>query len=52
MNAADAKQAAKEWVKANVQWWPSPRAAHLVGGITVLPETVAFHRAHALRGLP
>ena len=42
MDARQAKQTAKAWVEANVRGWPGLRAAHLVGGITSMPEEAPF----------
>lgn len=42
MNVRQAKQTAGEWVEANVGEWPGFRAAHLVGGITALPDGAPF----------
>ncbi|MGH2530709.1 MAG: hypothetical protein ACRDJW_00255 [Thermomicrobiales bacterium] len=42
MNAARAKQTTCEWIAANVEHWPGLRAAHLVGGITTMPDDAPF----------
>ena len=42
MNAKQAKQAAQAWVDANLRQWPGLRAAHLVGGITTMPDDASF----------
>jgi hypothetical protein len=42
MNAQQAKQTAKAWVEANLEVWPGLRAAHLVGGITTMPDDAPF----------
>src|SRR4051812_29209985 len=42
MNVANAKATAKQWVEANVEQWPGLRSAHLVGGITTMPDDAAF----------
>src|SRR5215212_7517491 len=45
VNVRQAKQIAKAWVEANAQMWPGLRAAHLVGGITALPDDAPFPTA-------
>src|SRR5262245_36765289 len=42
MNVRQAKETARAWVEANVDAWPGLRAAHLVGGITSLPDEAPF----------
>jgi DNA invertase Pin-like site-specific DNA recombinase len=42
VNVAQAKQAARAWVEAHVGQWPGLRAAHLVGGITTMPDDEPF----------
>jgi hypothetical protein len=42
MNARQAKQTVKEWVEANTQNWPGLQGAHLVGGITTMPDEAPF----------
>ncbi|MBE7555939.1 MAG: hypothetical protein HS126_33210 [Anaerolineales bacterium] len=42
MNARQAKQTVKEWVKANIESWPGIRGAHLVGGVTTMPDEATF----------
>ena len=42
MNVAQAKQTARQWVEENVAQWPGIRAAHLVGGITSMPDEAPF----------
>jgi hypothetical protein len=42
VNAREAKEAAREWVAANRGDWPGLVAAHLVGGITSLPDDAPF----------
>jgi hypothetical protein len=42
MNARQAKQTVKEWVEANTQNWPGIQGAHLVGGITTMPDEAPF----------
>ena len=42
MNAQQAKQTARNWVAANLDQWPGLRAAHLVGGITTMPDDAPF----------
>lgn len=42
MIVSEAKQIAAEWVRLNAGDWPGFRAAHLVGGITAMPENAAF----------
>jgi hypothetical protein len=37
-----ARQTAKAWIEANLERWPGLRAAHLVGGITAMPEDAPF----------
>lgn len=38
MHVADAKRTTAAWVEANLEQWPGLRGAHLVGGITSLPD--------------
>jgi hypothetical protein len=42
MNVGQAKAFAREWVEMNETRWPGLRAAHLVGGITSMPEDAPF----------
>ena len=42
MTVSQAKQTARAWVEANAERWPGLRAAHLVGGITALPDEAPF----------
>jgi hypothetical protein len=42
VNAAYAKETVRDWVRANASAWPGFRAAHLVGGITTMPEDEPF----------
>ncbi|MFN8456019.1 MAG: hypothetical protein U0401_15355 [Anaerolineae bacterium] len=42
MNVKQTKQTVKEWVEANIQNWPGLRGAHLVGGITTMPDEAHF----------
>jgi hypothetical protein len=42
MNVRQAKATARAWVEANAPAWPGLRAAHLVGGITSLPDEAPF----------
>jgi len=42
MKVRQAKQLARDWVEANAEGWPGLRAAHLVGGITALPDEAPF----------
>src|SRR5918993_3343721 len=42
MTVSQAKQTARAWVEANAEKWPGLRAAHLVGGITALPDEAPF----------
>lgn len=42
MNAQQAKQTAKTWVETNLEGWPGLCAAHLVGGITTMPDDAPF----------
>jgi hypothetical protein len=42
MNAGQAKQAAAAWVSENVNQWPGIAGAHLVGGITTMPDDAPF----------
>jgi hypothetical protein len=42
MNVRQAKETARAWVEANVEAWTGLRAAHLVGGITSLPDEAPF----------
>lgn len=42
MDVGSAKAIAREWVEANRQDWPDLRAAHLVGGITTMPDDAPF----------
>jgi hypothetical protein len=45
MNVRQAKQTARAWVETHVDDWPGLRAAHLVGGITSLPDEAPFPEA-------
>ena len=42
MNVANAKQIARAWIEENLPTWPGLRAAHLVGGITAMPDDAPF----------
>jgi len=42
MDAKHARCTAKRWLHANLDRWPGLRAAHLVGGITALPDGAPF----------
>jgi hypothetical protein len=42
MNVGQAKAFAREWVEMNETRWPGLRAAHLVGGITSMPDDAPF----------
>ena len=42
MNTQQAKATARAWVEANLEHWPSLRAAHLVGSITTMPDAATF----------
>lgn len=42
MNAKQAKQAARAWVHVNLSAWPGLCAAHLVGGVTTMPDETPF----------
>jgi hypothetical protein len=42
VNVAQVKQTAQSWIDANRERWPGLRAAHLVGGITTLPDDTPF----------
>ncbi len=42
MNVTHVKRAAQEWVEAKLADWPGLRAAHLVGGITTMPDDASF----------
>jgi hypothetical protein len=42
MDAKTAKQIARDWVDENVAQWPGLRCAHLVGGITGMPDEAQF----------
>jgi hypothetical protein len=42
VNVSDAKQIARTWVEANLDRWPGLVAAHLVGGITTMPDDAPF----------
>ena len=42
MNVGHVKALAREWVESNRSSWPGLRAAHLVGGITVMPDDAPF----------
>jgi hypothetical protein len=42
MDVACAKQSVRAWINANTDRWPGLRAAHLVGGITSLPDDASF----------
>ncbi|MDP9358011.1 MAG: hypothetical protein M3R02_22560 [Chloroflexota bacterium] len=42
MDAGQAKRTAGRWVEANAPRWRGLRAAHLVGGITAMPDDTPF----------
>ena len=42
MNTRQVKQTVHEWVEANLEQWPGLRGAHLVGGITTMPDEALF----------
>lgn len=42
MNVATVKETARSWVAANLPQWPGLRAAHLVGGITAMPDDAPY----------
>ncbi len=42
MDARRARQTAKEWIEDNRSQWPGLRAAHLIGGITTMPDDAPF----------
>jgi hypothetical protein len=42
MNAGQAKQKAAAWVGENIEQWPGIVGAHLVGGITTMPDDAPF----------
>lgn len=42
MIVADVKHRARDWVLANLETWPDLVAAHLVGGITTMPEAIEY----------
>ena len=42
MDAKQARLAAGAWVKENIQQWPEILGAHLVGGITTMPDDAPF----------
>jgi hypothetical protein len=42
MNAKQAKEAAAAWVAENIEQWPGIIGAHLVGGITTMPDDASF----------
>jgi hypothetical protein len=42
ITAAHARQAARDWIEASLGQWPGLRAAHLVGGITTMPDDAPF----------
>jgi hypothetical protein len=42
MDVGQAKERAREWVESNQSRWPGLRAAHLVGGITSMPDDAPF----------
>ena len=42
MNARQAKATVRAWVETNTDDWPGLRAAHLVGGITSMPDEAPF----------
>ena len=42
VTAARARNAARRWVRTMVDQWPGLRAAHLVGGITTMPDNAPF----------
>lgn len=42
MNAAEARHRAKDWVAAYRDQWPGLQAAHLVGGLTTMPDDAPF----------
>ena len=42
MKAAEARHRAKTWVAAHRDQWPGLQAAHLVGGLTTMPDDAPF----------
>jgi hypothetical protein len=42
MNVKTAKQLVRKWVEEGVEQWPGLRGAHLVGGITAMPDDAEF----------
>jgi hypothetical protein len=42
MNTRQVKQTVHEWVEANLEQWPGLHGAHLVGGITTMPDEALF----------
>lgn len=42
VNVMEAKGTVRQWVAANAETWPGFRAAHLVGGITAMPDDALF----------
>ena len=42
MDAAQAKRTARDWIEASLWQWPGLRGAHLVGGITSMPDDAPF----------
>jgi hypothetical protein len=42
MNAGQAKKTAAAWVNENIEQWPGIVGAHLVGGITTMPDDSPF----------
>ena len=42
MNVATVKQIARAWIQENLPNWPGLKAAHLVGGITAMPDDAPF----------
>ncbi len=42
MDARQARDVAREWVAVNLDQWPGLRAAHLVGGLTTMPDDAPF----------
>ena len=42
MDAAQAKRTARDWIEASLPQWPGVRGAHLVGGITSMPDDAPF----------
>ena len=42
MDAGTAKRLARDWVISEQSAWPGFRAAHLVGGLAMLPDQASF----------